>query len=147
MFKALVGKGHEEFSSMRQQDSEEFFQHLLKSIRQDAKKKNMNEDDQPTKVFRFGLEQRLQCGDCGKVRYRVDSQDSVSVPVPAKEKPSNGAAHEGEAPKAEYEPVQLTQCLDIATGVEALEYNCPSCSKAVIATKCVSPLSHKSSLC
>ena len=29
-FKALIGKGHEEFSTMRQQDSEEFLGHLLK---------------------------------------------------------------------------------------------------------------------
>ncbi|KAG8861239.1 hypothetical protein FRB96_003189 [Tulasnella sp. 330] len=135
MFKALVSKGHEEFSTMRQQDSEEFFQHILKCIRQHAKKTGMNEEDQPTRVFRFGMEQRLQCGDCRKVRYRVDSQDSLSVPVPAKEKPAPTPKQGADAPKIEYEPVLLAQCLEISTGVEALEYHCPSCSKAVIAQK------------
>lgn len=135
MFKALIGKGHEEFSTMRQQDSEEFFQHLLKCIRQDTKKKGSKEEDEPTEIFRFGMEQRLQCGDCRKVRYRVDGQDSVSVPVPAKEKPSVPAKEGAEAEKTEYEPVQLMQCLEVLTGVEALEYHCPSCAKAVIAQK------------
>ncbi|KAG9007392.1 hypothetical protein FRB94_014419 [Tulasnella sp. JGI-2019a] len=137
MFKALVGKGHEEFSTMRQQDSEEFFQHLLKSIRQDTKKKGGKEEDQPTQVFRFGMEQRLQCGNCHKVRYRVDGQDSLSVPVPAIEKPTSAPQQANETPKVEYEPVLLTQCLEMSTGIEALEYSCPSCVKTVIAQKSV----------
>ena len=32
MFKALIGRGHAEFSSNRQQDSSEFFLHLLQTI-------------------------------------------------------------------------------------------------------------------
>ena len=32
-FKALVGKGHAEFATMRQQDAEEFFVHLLTVLR------------------------------------------------------------------------------------------------------------------
>jgi len=37
-FKGLVGKGHEEFGTMRQQDSEEFLGYLLSVIRRNAKK-------------------------------------------------------------------------------------------------------------
>lgn len=37
-FKALIGKGHEEFSTMRQQDSEEFLTYLLTVLRRDAHK-------------------------------------------------------------------------------------------------------------
>lgn len=37
-FKALVGKGHEEFATMRQQDAEEFFTHLITVIRRDGQK-------------------------------------------------------------------------------------------------------------
>ncbi|KAF9009872.1 cysteine proteinase [Hymenopellis radicata] len=37
-FKALIGKGHKEFSTMRQQDSEEFLTHLLTVLRRDAHK-------------------------------------------------------------------------------------------------------------
>jgi uncharacterized UBP type Zn finger protein len=32
-FKALVGRGHAEFSTMRQQDAEEFFSHFLTVLR------------------------------------------------------------------------------------------------------------------
>jgi len=130
MFKALIGKGHEEFSTMRQQDSEEFFGWLVKSLRQDAKKKGADPAGEPTETFRFGFEQRLECGECHKVRYRIDSQDSVSVPVSVKEK----AKVEGEE-KAQYEPVELLGCLEMLTGVEALEYRCPSCDKNLIAQK------------
>ena len=37
-FKALIGKGHEEFSTMKQQDAEEFFTHLITVLRRDGQK-------------------------------------------------------------------------------------------------------------
>jgi ubiquitin carboxyl-terminal hydrolase 5/13 len=37
-FKTLIGKGHEEFATMKQQDSEEFFTHLLTVLRRDMHK-------------------------------------------------------------------------------------------------------------
>lgn len=37
-FKALVGKGHAEFSTMRQQDAEEFLTHLITLLRRDLRK-------------------------------------------------------------------------------------------------------------
>ena len=52
MFKALVGKGHEEFATMRQQDAEEFFTHLVGAIRRQLKRTGAGED--PTAVFGFG---------------------------------------------------------------------------------------------
>ncbi|KAF8710846.1 Hydrolase, partial [Rhizoctonia solani] len=122
-FKALVGKGHREFATMRQQDAEEFLEHLFASLR------SANQGT-PTDVFRFGIEERLKCNECGKVRYRVDEHDSIGVPIPAKEvKPA------GEGTKAEYESVQLVDCLDTVAGEEALEYSCPSCDKKVVAIK------------
>ncbi|KAF8610742.1 ubiquitinyl hydrolase [Ceratobasidium sp. AG-I] len=122
-FKALVGKGHAEFATMRQQDAEEFLEHILASLR-------AANQGEPTDVFRFGMEQRLKCNECGKVRYRVDEHDSVGVPIPVKEV----KAAEGDS-KAQYESVQLDACLDAVAGDEALEYSCPSCEKKVIAIK------------
>lgn len=129
MFKALLGKGHEEFSTMRQQDAEEYFAHLLKVLRQQAKKVGDGADAQPTDVFRFGMEQRLQCMSCNGVRYRVDEQDDLSVPVPAREL---GKTEEG---KVLFASVPLTECLEIVTGLEDLEYTCPRCGQGVIARK------------
>lgn len=137
MFKALIGKGHEEFSTMRQQDSEEFFTHLIKTLRQDSKKRGLDASMEPIEVLRFGMEQRLQCQSCKGVRYRVDEQDSVSVPVPAEEMGKDGDG------KIQYATVELTQCFDVLTGTEELDYHCPSCKKTVVATKCV-PLSRYS---
>ncbi|PCH32979.1 ubiquitinyl hydrolase [Wolfiporia cocos MD-104 SS10] len=125
-FKELVGRGHEEFATMRQQDAEEFFVHLLTVLRRDAKRTGREE---PTGVFSFGMEQRLECGECKRVRYRVDEMDAVSVSVPAREK---GKDAEG---KTQYEEVQLRECLETLTGTEALEYTCPACEKNVIATR------------
>jgi ubiquitin carboxyl-terminal hydrolase 5/13 len=129
-FKALIGKGHEEFSTMRQQDSEEFLTYLLSVLRRYAHSHPTSEGKEPTEIFAFGMEQRLQCGECKGVRYRVDGMDVVSVPVPAKEKGKDAA--EG---KTEWEEVRLEECLDGLTGAEALEYGCPRCGKGVIAIK------------
>lgn len=38
MFKALVGKGHPEFSTNRQQDAQEFFLHLINMVEVRAEK-------------------------------------------------------------------------------------------------------------
>ena len=51
-FKALIGKGHEEFSTMKQQDSEEFFTHLITVLRRDMQKYK-DRSDQGTACFFF----------------------------------------------------------------------------------------------
>lgn len=38
MFKNVIGKGHAEFSTMRQQDSEEFLTHLVQTLRRELHK-------------------------------------------------------------------------------------------------------------
>ncbi|KAH8091347.1 ubiquitin carboxyl-terminal hydrolase 14 [Cristinia sonorae] len=127
-FKALIGKGHEEFSTMRQQDSEEFLSHLISAIRRNLKKSGKEAED-PTEVFKFGMEQRLQCNSCSKVRYRVDAMDVASIPVPKHEK---GKDTDG---KVIYEDTEILTCLRVLTGLEDLEYTCPSCQKQVVASK------------
>lgn len=128
-FKALIGKGHEEFSTMKQQDSEEFFTHLLKVLRRTLQRAQDAGELDPTKVFTFAMEQRLQCTSCHRVRYRNDELDVVSVAVPAIEESKDA---EG---KVAYRDVLLTDLLDILTGDEGLEYTCPQCDKAVVAHK------------
>ena len=129
-FKALIGKGHEEFSTMKQQDSEEFFTHLLKVLRRTLKRtQGAGGEIDPTQVFTFVMEQRLQCTSCNKVRYRNDELDVVSVAVPAIEESKDA---EG---KVTYLDVLLTDTLDILTGHEGLEYSCPQCKMPVVAYK------------
>ena len=124
MFKHLIGRGHEEFSTMRQQDSFEFLLHLFKNI---SLSNNADHNTDPVQSFKFVLEQRLQCLSCKKVRYRSDEQDNISIPVPARRKNvSNGEATEA-AKGSEFEPVSLKECLDIYTSPSHVELTCPAC--------------------
>ena len=126
MFKHLIGRGHEEFSTMRQQDAFELLLHLLKLITRSA---HTPDTQDPVQSFRFVMEQRLQCMSCKKVRYRTDEQDNISIPVPVKRKhlATNGIAGE-KPPKEEFESVTLKQCLDTFTGSEVVELTCAACN-------------------
>lgn len=118
MLKHLIGRGHPEFSTMRQQDSFELLQHLIKLITRSQHPSPLRD---PTQKFRFVMEQRLQCLSCKKVRYQANEQDSIFIDVPLeKQTPVEG---DGEA----YKPVTLKQCLDILTKPEAVELTCASC--------------------
>ena len=125
MFKHLIGRGHEEFSTMRQQDAFEFMLHLFKSVSLSPHPGNLNN---PIQFFRFAAEQRLQCISCNKVRYKVDEQDNISIPVPARRLPclDPSSAH-GSNNSKQFQPVTLSECLDAFTAEELVEFSCPSC--------------------
>ncbi|KAJ5102871.1 hypothetical protein N7532_003400 [Penicillium argentinense] len=116
MFKYLIGQGHEEFATMRQQDAFEFLLHVFKSI---SLSKQSDDRANPVQHFRFQVEQRLQCLDCKGVRYKVDEQDNISVVVPARRISSN---------ETQFEAVTLTECLDMFTAEELVELSCPACA-------------------
>ncbi|XP_065842340.1 ubiquitin carboxyl-terminal hydrolase 5-like [Oscarella lobularis] len=80
MIKAIIGKGHPEFSTNRQQDAQEFFLHLLNMIDrfEHASPGIVN----PVDSFRFEVEERLECGSSGCVRYTSRSDTLWSLPVP-----------------------------------------------------------------
>jgi len=154
MFKALVGKDHAEFSTMRQQDAGEFVAHLLEFIRRAAKQLGT---DEPTGIFGFAVEERLECQECHGVRYKTQAQELLPIPVPVSVKPpadsmdvegDSAAATSGEGEarttykqdkerQVEYEAVELTSCLGNFTSPTEIEYSCPQCDKKVSAIKCV----------
>ena len=115
MFKYLIGQGHPEFATMRQQDAFEFLLHLFKSV---SLSKHADGQVNPVENFRFKAEQRLQCLGCKRVRYKVDEQDNISVAVPARR-----IANE----KDQFESVTLSECLDMFTAEEVVELTCPAC--------------------
>lgn len=134
MLKHLIGRGHSEFSTMRQQDSFELLLHLLQLItRSQRQSKDQYKDvTDPVEAMRFVMEQRLQCLNCKKVRYRKDEMENISVAVPIKRLPrSDTTMTDGdksdEKQKEEFEPVTLRQCLDDFTAPEIVELNCSSC--------------------
>jgi ubiquitin carboxyl-terminal hydrolase 5/13 len=121
MLKHLIGRGHAEFSTMRQQDSFEFLQHILKLITRSQHTGNLQD---PTRPFRFTLEQRLQCLSCKKVKYSSNEQDSIFLDVPLEKQPADEQT--GSSPDA-YKAVTLKECLDTFTGAEKVELTCLAC--------------------
>eukprot|EP00752_Nemacystus_decipiens_P002407 g2270.t1 len=91
MFKHLVGQGHVEFSSGRQQDAAEYMQHLLefmrRSERSSAGRLGGGEAAVNTaSLFQFKLVDRLQCQQSGTVKYTPQAADnllSLQIPVEA----------------------------------------------------------------
>ena len=122
MLKHLVGRGHSEFSSMRQQDAFELLLHLLQLI---SRSHGPTSISNPVDTFRFAIEQRLQCLSCKKVRYRQDESENITIPVPIRR--VVGMTESNDKKKEEFEPVTFKECLDIFTASEAVELTCPSC--------------------
>ncbi|KAJ2995757.1 hypothetical protein HDV02_000501 [Globomyces sp. JEL0801] len=79
MLKNIVGKGHPEFSSMRQQDAQEFLQHLLSLVQ----KKEHSSGQDPSKSCTFTIENRLQCLECERVSYKNNESSCLMLPVSA----------------------------------------------------------------
>ncbi|XP_008793636.2 ubiquitin carboxyl-terminal hydrolase 14 isoform X2 [Phoenix dactylifera] len=78
MFKTVIAANHPEFSSMRQQDALEFFQHLLDQVeRGNAEKPGFD----PSRSFKFIVEERLQCPS-GKVAYNKRTDNILSLNIP-----------------------------------------------------------------
>lgn len=129
MLKYHIGKNHKEFSTMQQQDAFEFLLHLFKLTTQSQQSRV---EENPVDSFRFTLEQRLQCLNCKKVRYRTEEQDNILLPVPIERRSTQNA--EGDVndskptkEKEDFEPVTMNKCLDIFTASETVELTCSSC--------------------
>jgi ubiquitin carboxyl-terminal hydrolase 5/13 len=125
MFKHLIGRGHAEFSTMRQQDAFELLLHLFKLI---SLSQHPAPSQDPVKSFRFVMEQRLQCLNCKKVRYRSDEQDNISIPVPVRRRAPVSGEDVSTTKGSEFTPVTLKECLNIFTAVDVVELTCPACS-------------------
>lgn len=89
MFKTLVGKGHPEFSSVRQQDAVEYFQYFLEKISRAERvgKERLSgivgdRVAPPTAaLFQFKVEERLEDGQSGKVRYISRNENTLGLPI------------------------------------------------------------------
>ena len=127
MFKALVGHGHAEFSTMRQQDAFEFLEFFLKQLEQKERPLQLS----TTSNMDFIVTERLQCSQCQKVRLRDVTYSSLQLPVPAT------AAGVNEKGETTYLPVELDACfasIRIEEGVDG--FRCPNCNnQPVVAMK------------
>lgn len=93
MLKILAGKGNAEFETNRQQDTQEYFLHLLNKLERDERLAGRRGADDVTSLFGFMFETRTECAISHKVSY-TDTPDQLwSLPVPV-EAATNAAAVE-----------------------------------------------------
>lgn len=90
MFKRLIGKGHPEFSTKRQQDACEFFQYFLEKIAaaesKDPSRLGVPSENgriiSPTQaLFGFQLEERLEDSQSRKVSYVTRTDNILSLTI------------------------------------------------------------------
>ena len=102
MLKQVVGKGHPEFSSARQQDSQEFFMHLLNQIEKANQTAGVSSAPLVS-CLQFQVEDRMQCGASGRVRYTTRLEDFLPLPVPLEAATNTAEVAEFAKKKAEAE--------------------------------------------
>lgn len=90
MFKNVIGKGHPEFSSGRQQDASEFLQHFLDRINRaerTGKRRLMVEGEDESRfvpvsaLFTFQVEERIQDSQTEKVKYLTRDENLLSLSI------------------------------------------------------------------
>lgn len=77
MFKNLVGKNHPDFSTKQQQDAQEFMMHLFNVI-----ERNSRGTSNPTDVFKFHIEDRVECLTSKKVKYSYRDEWMLPLMIP-----------------------------------------------------------------
>ena len=85
MFKTLIGRGHPEFGSTRQQDSVEFFQYFLEKISSAEKSESslLPDSFKPlSSEFTFQFEDRFQCSESKKVMYKQREDNVLALSIP-----------------------------------------------------------------
>ncbi|CAH9082884.1 unnamed protein product [Cuscuta epithymum] len=78
MFKSVIAASHPEFSTMRQQDALEFFLHFIDQV---ERMNSGNPRADPSRSFKFGIEERIQCPS-GKVAYNRRNDYILSLNIP-----------------------------------------------------------------
>lgn len=127
--KQLLGKGHTEFSTSRQQDAFEFFQYVLD--KSDKELATCFEFQRVSDGFEFVVTSRFQCSQCQAVTYRDEKTTSLSLPVPLRKKP-----REFDKDELEYEDVTLDECLDMYAAPEKIDdFKCTRCNAKVSVSK------------
>uniref|UniRef100_A0A672HI45 Ubiquitin carboxyl-terminal hydrolase n=1 Tax=Salarias fasciatus TaxID=181472 RepID=A0A672HI45_SALFA len=85
MFKALVGRGHPEFSTNRQQDAQEFLLHFINMV-----ERNCRSGSNPSEAFRYLVEERIVCQQSQKAKYTQRVDYIVQLPVPMDQATNTG---------------------------------------------------------
>ncbi|XP_074646299.1 ubiquitin carboxyl-terminal hydrolase 5-like [Tubulanus polymorphus] len=98
MFKSLVGRGHAEFSTKRQQDVQEYLLHLINLI-----ERNSRGSSNPCDCFRYQVEEKIQCMQSKKVKYTHRDDFLLALPIPLETAVNKDEVMAYETKKAELE--------------------------------------------
>eukprot|EP01102_Stenamoeba_stenopodia_P009647 TRINITY_DN2851_c0_g1_i5.p1 TRINITY_DN2851_c0_g1~~TRINITY_DN2851_c0_g1_i5.p1 ORF type:complete len:465 (-),score=84.78 TRINITY_DN2851_c0_g1_i5:287-1681(-) len=79
ILKSIIGKGHAEFSTMRQQDALEFLQYLITLIQRDE---HARRGLAVSPLFTFKIEEKLQCLGSQKVKYSYRDDNALLLSIP-----------------------------------------------------------------
>lgn len=77
MFKNLIGKTNKDFASKQQQDAQEFFLHVVNEV-----EKHSRNDLNPGDALKFSVEDRVECGTSGKVKYTKRDEYCLPLHIP-----------------------------------------------------------------
>lgn len=94
-FKSLVGRGHPEFSTKKQQDAQEFLLHIINLI-----EKHSRNEPNPSNSFKFQVEDKVQCNATKCVRYAQRSEYCLPLPIPLEAATNRAEVEEYEKKKA-----------------------------------------------
>lgn len=77
MFKNLIAKNHKEFSTKLQQDAQEFLLHVINELQRHSRN-----DTNPADALKFSVEDRVECGASGKVKYTKRDEYCLPLHIP-----------------------------------------------------------------
>jgi ubiquitin carboxyl-terminal hydrolase 5/13 len=113
MLKNLIGKGHEEFSSGRQQDAQEYIQYLFDKISQGEREANRVN---PCQLLDFDLEHKYQCNNCNGVAFVNERTNQLNLLI-------TGFENDQEEP----ENYEMKTAFERYFGDEIINKDCPKC--------------------
>ncbi|KAM9513461.1 ubiquitin carboxyl-terminal hydrolase 5 isoform 1-T1 [Salvelinus alpinus] len=121
MFKALIGRGHSEFSTNRQQDAQEFLLHFINMV-----ERNCRSGVNPSEAFRFLVEERIVCQQSQKAKYTQRVDYILQLPVPMDQATNTEELQEAERRREEADssgappPALVRACIPFTACMAAL---------------------------
>ena len=114
-FKFYLGKGHPEFSSNKQQDAFEYLSYILEKFEKQEKPQGR---PNPSSIFEFDLENRLECSKCHGVKYKKQRTSFLNLTIPKwQEKKEEGSVCNWEETISKF------------LGEEVVDLNCSKCKE------------------
>lgn len=121
-FKNLIGHGHDEFSTQRQQDAHEFLTHFLNKV-DETLGLTLN------KQLNFLMENKIVCSNCHRGKVNTDLLDNLVVKI------KEEIIEEVDGKKV-YEEAKIADSLSEFCSDEAIDgYSCDCCGKSTVAIK------------